>query len=194
MCSRSRKSMIPRDAAVFAVGDGFQPDGFLLADHAFDFAILDRLEGIGGDLAALALLPRLFQRGGAQQAADVIGAERRLGSLHGQRSAICIIFLARHDTSPSPHWGEGEVRGAGLSVRTPSPPPSPPWGEGADGASGHEITCPTPRPPIPRSSAASPIARLRTEHCLPRSRRSRIAATGKADRARHISSPRRCGA
>ena len=35
---------------------------------------------------------------------------------------------------------------------------------------------------FPRSSEAWPIARLRTERCPLRSRRSRIAATGKADR------------
>ena len=43
-------------------------------------------------------------------------------------------------------------------------------------------------------AAASPIARPRSACCPPRSRQSRIAATGRAGRARHISPPRRCGA
>ena len=41
---------------------------------------------------------------------------------------------------------------------------------------------------------ASPIARPRRGYCLPRSRRSRIAATGRAGRCRRISPPPRCGA
>ena len=40
-----------------------------------DLAVFDRLELVGGDLAALVLAPRFFQRRGAQQAADMIGAE-----------------------------------------------------------------------------------------------------------------------
>jgi len=53
---------------------------------------------------------------------------------------------------------------------------------------------PTPRRPARRSCAASPIARPRRARCLPRSRRSRIAATGRADRGAHIWSPPRCAA
>ena len=55
------------------------------------------------------------------------------------------------------------------------------------------LTGPKPRRPIRPPNAASPIVRLRRAHCLPRSRRSRIAVTGKAGRVRRISSPRRCG-
>ena len=58
----------------------------------------------------------------------------------------------------------------------------------------HPLNAPTlrrrPRPP----AAASPIARPRPARCLPRSRRSRIAARGKAGRAARISSLPRCGA
>ena len=53
---------------------------------------------------------------------------------------------------------------------------------------------PTPPGRLRRSCAASPIARPRPACCLPRLRQSRIAATGKAGRAKYISSPRRCGA
>ena len=52
----------------------------------------------------------------------------RLASLHtsfDQKTHTLTI------TSPSPQWGEGGVRGADLSVGTPSPQPSPRRGEGA---------------------------------------------------------------
>src|SRR3974390_1446823 len=48
--------------------------------------------------------------------------------------------------------------------------------------------CPTLRRPIQRSSAAWPTALPRRGRCLPRSRQSRIAARGRADQARRISS------
>ena len=56
------------------------------------------------------------------------------------------------------------------------------------------MTAPTPRRRAPRSCGASPIVLLRPGYCLPRSRQSRIAATGRADRAARTSPPRRCGA
>src|SRR5262245_7747327 len=55
-------------------------------------------------------------------------------------------------------------------------------------------TFPTPRPPPPRSSAASPIAGPRPACCLPRSRQSRIAGRGRADRERRTCPPPRCAA
>ena len=81
------------------------------------------------DLALGALRARLLQRRGPQQAADMIGAERRLGSLH-------VLFFTQPHTSSATH----------------------------------------------DHRAASPIARPRPAYCLPRSRRSRIAATGRAGR------------
>ena len=67
---------VPGDAPIFAIGHGFKTDRLLLADHAFNLAILDRVERIGGHLAAHAQLAGRFQPGGAQQTADVIGAKR----------------------------------------------------------------------------------------------------------------------
>jgi len=72
---------MPPGAAEFAVGDRLQADPFLFLDDALDLAVFDRLERGGVDLALGAPLARLFQRGRTQQAADMIGAERRLGSL-----------------------------------------------------------------------------------------------------------------
>ena len=76
-----QKVELPPRAAEFAVGDRLQADFFLLFDDTFDLAVLDRLERGGVDLALGEALAGGFQRGRAQQAADVIGAERRLGAL-----------------------------------------------------------------------------------------------------------------
>src|SRR6202167_5476260 len=75
---------VPGDAPVLSVGDGFEPDRLLFFDHALDFAIFDRLESFGAKLAARPLFPRRLKRRRAQQAADMIGAERRFASLHYQ--------------------------------------------------------------------------------------------------------------
>ncbi len=128
---------IPRHAAVFAVADGFRPAASCFSITPSISRSSISLNALGADLAARAFFPRRLERGRAQQAADVIGAEWRLSR--------CILS-------------------------------------------------PTLRRRSLRSSAASPIARLRRARCLLRWRRSRIAATGRADRARRIWSPRRCGA
>src|SRR4029450_1111854 len=73
---------MPPGAAKLAVGGELDPDLLLLLDHLLDLAILDLLQLRGADLALLALRPRGLERRGAQQAAHVIGPERRLGSLH----------------------------------------------------------------------------------------------------------------
>jgi hypothetical protein len=57
-----------------------------------------------------------------------------------------------------------------------------------------EVTSPTPRPRPRQRAGAWPIALPRTGCCLPRSRRSRIAATGRAARAARISRPPPAGA
>ena len=72
---------MPPGAAEFAVGDRLQADLFLLLDDALDLAVLDRLQRGSVDFAFGALLARLLQRGRTQQAADMIGAEGRLGAL-----------------------------------------------------------------------------------------------------------------
>ena len=75
---------MPPRAAKLAVGDRLQSGRLLLFDDVLDFAILDRLEFGGADLAFGALLARGFPRRRPQQAADMIGAKRRLCSVrHG---------------------------------------------------------------------------------------------------------------
>ena len=76
---------VPPRAAKLAVGRDLQADVFLLLDDGLDFAVLDLLERRRADLALFPLGPRFFQRGGAQQAADNVGAERRLGPFHRRK-------------------------------------------------------------------------------------------------------------
>src|SRR5579883_3039234 len=76
-----QKIDVPGDAPVLAVGHGFQSDRFLLLDHTFDFAIFDHFEVVLSQLAARALLARLFQGCSTQKAADMVGAKWRLATL-----------------------------------------------------------------------------------------------------------------
>ena len=72
---------MPPRAAEFAVGGELEADLFLLLDDALDLAVFHRLERCGVDLALGALGARFLQRRRAQQAADMVGAEGRLGAL-----------------------------------------------------------------------------------------------------------------
>src|SRR5262245_12650534 len=89
---------VPPGAAELAVGGELEPDLLLLPDHLLDLAVLDLLQLRGADLALLALAPRGLERRRAQQAAHVIGPERRLGSLHGSS----VIYCPSSTRSPSP--------------------------------------------------------------------------------------------
>ena len=68
---------MPEGAPEFAIGRELHSDVFLLLDDLLDLFILDGLELCGGDLALVALGARLLQTLGAQETADLIGAERR---------------------------------------------------------------------------------------------------------------------
>ena len=69
---------VPPRSAVFAVGDGLEPDFLLPPDDVLDLAVFGRFERLAADLALVALSARLLEGRGAQNAADVIGAKRRL--------------------------------------------------------------------------------------------------------------------
>src|SRR5262245_8857787 len=89
------KVEMPERAPELAVGNCLKADLFLFSDCLLDFLILDRLELRQGDLALLALPARRLQRGGPQQAADLIGSERRFLSLHRFLSHLmCADMLA----------------------------------------------------------------------------------------------------
>ena len=64
-------------AAEFAVGDNLEPDLLLHSHHVADALVLDARVILFADLAGGMPPERLAQRGRPQQAADMIGAERR---------------------------------------------------------------------------------------------------------------------
>jgi hypothetical protein len=63
---------------VLAVGRRAQADLLLLAHDVGDRLVLDPAELVGVDPAGGEVVARLQQPGGAEQAADVVGAERGL--------------------------------------------------------------------------------------------------------------------
>jgi hypothetical protein len=73
--------VVPPRAAEFAVGDRLQPDLLLLLDDLLDLAVFHLLQLRRGDLALFALGARFLHGRGAQDGADVVGAEWRLGTL-----------------------------------------------------------------------------------------------------------------
>ncbi len=73
---------LPPGAPKLAVGGELQSDRLLFLDDRFDLAVFDLFQLCRGYLALLALGPRLLERRGTQEAADMVGAERRRGSLH----------------------------------------------------------------------------------------------------------------
>ena len=79
----AEKIEMPPRAAEFAVGGELQADLLLLLDDLLDLDVFDGFELHVGDLALLVLRARLLHRRGAQQTADLVGAKRRLGPLHG---------------------------------------------------------------------------------------------------------------
>ena len=172
------KIEVPPGAAELAVGDGLQADLLLLLDDPLDLAILHRLEVGGADLALGALFPRLLQRCGTQEAADVVGTERGLGSFH------------RSTPTPRRH-----ARGKRAAIFQ-KPQCSAPWVPAYAGTTlnTRNAVIPRPRRQPPQSAAASPTARPRPGYCPPRWRRSRIAARGRAGRGRYTAQPGRCGA
>ena len=74
-------------AAKLAVGREPQPDPRLQIDRRGDRLVLASLQLLAADLAALISAPRVEQRRRAQQAADMLGAERRPQGRH--RASHC---------------------------------------------------------------------------------------------------------
>ena len=85
---------VPPGAAELAVGNGLEPDLLLLLDRALDLAVLDRLERSRIDLAPGVFLAGLLQRSRTQQAADVVGAERRFCALHVRPFVVVINVIS----------------------------------------------------------------------------------------------------
>src|SRR5262249_8133687 len=90
-----QKVALPGEAVVLAVGDQTQADVLLQPHHAADRRVLNAHELRLRDFALLRRDARRKQRVGPDQAADMVGTERRFGSFgHG--------FLVRFGRFP-PH-------------------------------------------------------------------------------------------
>ena len=74
--------VVPPRAPELAVGHRLQADRFLPGHELADLGILDRLQPGRRDLAGGAFGARLLDRRAAQQASDLVGAERRFAALH----------------------------------------------------------------------------------------------------------------
>ncbi len=79
---RAEEVEVPPGVAELPVGCELQPAFFLPGDDLLDLDVLDRLQRLGADCAVLTLRTRLLDGRRAQEAADVIGTERRSGALH----------------------------------------------------------------------------------------------------------------
>ena len=76
---------VPRRAAELSVGRDVQADVLLQGDDIADRLVLDRAQAGGVDPARREIMAGLHQCSRAQQAADVVGPERRLGAgVHGR--------------------------------------------------------------------------------------------------------------
>ncbi len=71
---------VPPGAAEFAVGRKLQAHRRLPVDDLLDLGILDLAQLIGLDRALLEFRARVLDAVGTQQAADLVGTERRFGT------------------------------------------------------------------------------------------------------------------
>ena len=173
---------LPPGAAELAVGRELEADLLLLLDDLLDLAVLDLAERLGALISPFGVLgARLLQRRRAQQAADVIGAERGFAAFHGHCATLLRVpdAVQRKRVTGLRGWRAADDTGSlgVISWRCP-----------------RAFTSPKPlrrsRPP----RASSPTAAPRSARCLPRSRRSRIAGSAPVAPAARTSTPRRCGA
>src|SRR5262249_61319397 len=114
------KVKMPPGTAQLPIGRKLQSNLFLLFHQALDLAVLDRLEFRSRDCAFGVLGARFLDGGGTQQAADMIGAERRSCPAHRHpHTSFAISTVIRNfahcslsaRTLPSsveakPHWGD----------------------------------------------------------------------------------------
>src|SRR5262249_32057285 len=108
---------VPPRAAELAVGCELEADLLLLAHDLLDLAVLDLLELRIGDRALLVLGACVLERSGAQEAADMVGAERRLGAGACFRCGHCCHCRSprtpgTNDLRPYYHVFLGRARGA----------------------------------------------------------------------------------
>src|SRR5215470_16549220 len=86
----AQKIEMPPGAAKLSVGRKLQANGSLLVHDFLDLHILDLAQIVGRDLALLMFGASLLDAGRTQQAADLVGAERRSCSLHGITPTVAL--------------------------------------------------------------------------------------------------------
>ena len=84
--------------AELPVRDGRDSGLFLKRNHFADAAVLDLAPGPVGDLAPLVPLQSQLELGRAQEAADMVGAKRRLAGLHDRISESWLSSLGHGDS------------------------------------------------------------------------------------------------
>ena len=94
----AEKIEMPPGAAEFAVGRKLQPDRGLPVHDLLDLQILGLAQILGGNFALLEFGARFLDARRPQQAADLVGAERRFGSLHGVTPENLIQCVAAPET------------------------------------------------------------------------------------------------
>src|SRR5215510_2295833 len=88
-----KKIEVPPGAAKLAISYGLKPHLLLFLDDSFNLPVLGRLEIRSAHLAVRTFPTRRLHRRRAQQTSDVIGTERRLGSLH-ESSPLAVVVSA----------------------------------------------------------------------------------------------------
>ena len=83
---------MPQRAAELAVGHGLQADVFLQFHHLADRRVFQRAQVLCGDFALAEPLALGEQGGRAQKAANMIGAEGRLGAMHAHVKNSCRVL------------------------------------------------------------------------------------------------------
>src|ERR1051325_1540337 len=103
---------MPGAAAELAVGDPLEAEFGLHLDRLFDAIVLAAAQGLGGDPAALVFGPGGQQGLWPQQAADMIGAERRGLRRHGPAlpaaRAVAAGRVARSEKASGSHGLSGQ--------------------------------------------------------------------------------------
>ncbi len=95
---------VPPVAAELAVGDRLDADRLLQRDHVADAAVLHRFQLGLADLALSCLRPRLVQLLRAQQAADMVGTERRFHYAASFSASALSVASQVNSGSARPKW------------------------------------------------------------------------------------------
>src|SRR5262249_35426527 len=94
----AKKIEVPPGAAELTVGRKLEADRGLLVHDLLDLHVLDLAQLFGGNIALFELGARFLDFRWPEQAADLVGAERRLCSLHGSAPETFLQCAAAPET------------------------------------------------------------------------------------------------